>query len=157
MQLPALKAASFSSRHSKGGHAGSGTLADIAAFAPNLEQLFCQHLELHCRGTTSRAGSAAGVLPRCSHLGVLEVYVVDAASRAAGAAAFPAAFPGLRVFSCLPHTIKVAAEQKHQGKWSLAPAELLAQCKSVHAGECANSMADCGNMYCSCSTVQYST
>lgn len=134
VQLACLKAASFSSSHSSklGASAGNGTLQDIAAFAPNLEQLYCQCLEIDI--SSSSAANGSNVLPYCSHFGGQEVHIVGAASKAAGGAAFAKAFPKLRVISCLPHTIKTAAEQKHHGKWSVALGELLALRKSIHAG-----------------------
>ncbi|WIA31183.1 hypothetical protein OEZ86_001188 [Tetradesmus obliquus] len=133
VQLACLKAASFSSSHSSklAASAGNGTLQDIAAFAPNLEQLYCQCLEIDI--SSSSAANGSNVLPYCSHFGGQEVHIVGAASKAAGGAAFAKAFPKLRVISCLPHTIKTAAEQKHHGKWSVAPGELLALRKSIHA------------------------
>ncbi|KAF6256973.1 hypothetical protein COO60DRAFT_1640324 [Scenedesmus sp. NREL 46B-D3] len=133
VQLPRLKAASFSSSNSTklGASAGNGTLQDIAAFAPNLEQLYCQCLEIDATSITSNGSNAT--LPHCTHFGGQELYVVGAASRAAGGAAFARAFPELRVITCLPHTIKIAAEQKHHGKWSMGPGELLALHKSIHA------------------------
>uniref|UniRef100_A0A383VUZ7 Uncharacterized protein n=1 Tax=Tetradesmus obliquus TaxID=3088 RepID=A0A383VUZ7_TETOB len=133
VQLACLKAASFSSSHSSKlrASAGNGTLQDIAAFAPNLEQLYCQCLEIDI--SSSSAANGSNVLPYCSHFGGQEVHIVGAASKAAGGAAFAKAFPKLRVISCLPHTINTAAEQKHHGKWSVAPGELLALRKSIHA------------------------
>lgn len=126
VQLPGLKAASFSSKHTKAGPPGAnGTLADIAAFAPNLQQLYCSHLEIQPKEAVK--------LPHCTHFGAQEVLVVDASSKAAGAAAFPAAFPRLQVFSCMPDIVKIHAEQKHFGKWNLAPAELLNLCKAAHS------------------------
>jgi hypothetical protein len=135
VQLAHLKAASFSSSHSSklGASAGNGTLQDIAAFAPNLEQLYCQCLEIDASSSSSST-SGSNSLAFCSHFGGQEVHIVGAASRAAGGAAFAKGFPKLRVISCLPHTIKIAAEQKHHGKWSMAPGELLALRKSIHAG-----------------------
>lgn len=126
-RLPALRAASFSSKHSKGGAAAgtNGTLADIAALAPNLQQLYCSTLELQPKETSK--------LPRCTHLGAQEVLIVGASSKTAGGAAFATAFPRLQIFSCVPETIKIHAEQKHYGKWSLAPVELLNLCKAAHA------------------------
>jgi hypothetical protein len=134
VQLACLRAASFSSSHSSklGASAGNGTLQDIAAFAPNLEHLYCQCLEIDA--SSSSASSGSNTLPYCSHFGGQEVHIVAAASRAAGGAAFAKAFPKLQAISCLPHTIKIAAEQKHHGKWSMAPGELLALRKSIHAG-----------------------
>lgn len=126
VQLPALKAASFTSKHRKAGTMGSdGTLADIAAFAPNLQQLFCSCLEIQPK--------EAAKLPCCTHFGALELHIVGAISKAAGCTAFTAAFSRLRTFSNMPETIKIHAEQKHFGKWMLAPAELLNLCKSVQA------------------------
>jgi hypothetical protein len=143
VQLACLKAASFSSSHSSklGASAGNGTLQDIAAFAPNLEQLYCQCLEIDA--SSSSASSGSNTLPYCSHFGGQEVHVVAAASRAAGGAAIAKAFPKLRVISCLPHTIKIAAEQKHHGKWSMGPGELLALRKSIQAGELLADMLSC--------------
>jgi hypothetical protein len=154
VQLACLKAASFSSHSSKiGASAGNGTLQDIAAFAPNLEQLYCQCLEIDASSSSSRS-SGSNTLLYCSHFGGQEVHVVAAASRAAGGAAFAKAFPKLQVISCLPHTIKIAAEQKHHGKWSMGPGELLALRKSIHAGELHASMLQCmlqRRQICSCS------
>jgi hypothetical protein len=150
LQLACLKAASFSSSHSSklGASAGNGTLQDIAAFAPNLEQLYCQCLEIDASSRGSSSGS--NVLPFCSHFGGQEVQIVGAASRAAGGAAFAKAFPKLQVISCLPHTIKIAAEQKHHGKWSMAPGELLMLRKSLRAGACTIMQSLCESQPDSC-------
>lgn len=133
VQLPNLKAASFSSRHVKASAEGNGRLEDIASFAPALEQLYCQYLELEAYNSSSMNSRA--VLAHCTHYGGSEVHIIGASSKAAGAAAFTKALPRLQVFSCLPATIKVAAELKHHGKWNITSAELLSMCRKVRAGE----------------------
>jgi len=132
VQLHNLKAASFSSRHTKASAKGNGTLEDIAVFAPRLEQLYCQYLELEA-SLISNINSKA-VLPHCTHYGGSELHIVGASSKGAGGAAFTKAFPNLQVFTCLPATIKVAAELKHHGKWNISSAELLSMCRKVRAG-----------------------
>eukprot|EP00775_Hariotina_reticulata_P007022 gene7022-7236_t len=77
--------------------------------------------------------NSRAVLAHCTHYGGSEVHIIGASSKGVGAAAFTQAFPRLQVFSCLPATIKVAAELKHHGKWNITSAELLSMCRKVRA------------------------
>lgn len=110
VSLPALKAASFTGGQKVGVDMQA---ADIAAFAPRLQQLSVGTLIIKPAGATpgqggqgpwSWASSSSGpsVLSSCTHLAATMVIVQDITSDQQFAPAFAAALPALEVVALLP-------------------------------------------------------
>uniref|UniRef100_A0A383WJC5 Uncharacterized protein n=1 Tax=Tetradesmus obliquus TaxID=3088 RepID=A0A383WJC5_TETOB len=140
--LPSLQAAVF-----------EGTvrgLDDIAALAPNVQELYCSKLMLPRRQQQQQqqdlnsASQLLRKLPQLTHFGSESVHV-EAEDAADAAAAFAAVFPALQVLFRTPEFGGNLTLSDHIHKTKVPLREVLARCTALHSLRAFGSTTDmCG-------------
>lgn len=114
-------------------------LQDIAALAPQLQQLYCSKLVL----PRNQQELQPAQLSHLTHFGS-EVVHVDAEDAEEAAAAFAAAFPALQVMMQTPEFGRNLTLSDHIHKTRVPLREVLSKCSTVHSLRVFGSTTDMG-------------